>query len=380
MNRKTIHKKAKGAISSIVHYVFMTIAVLASVAMLLAAYGGHISPDTFALPSLATLALPIATVCAAAVLLFLLIFRQWQASAVLGVCLAISLPQILRVMPNNVFSHKLAEGDAERCVKVMSFNVIGFEYRNEYYHERCEPIEYILKEDADVVCIQEGELDYTLDQIASIKGETLKKLRSAYPYQTKSLRNVGLLSKVPFKEVSQKFFRGSNHGFMAHYRLKIKGKEVDLLNVHLESIGLSDDDKDLYREYTQPTNIKEKMRQLKEVKHGMLSKLAHAYRRRANQAQELRDTLDRLGENVILCGDFNDTPASWAYLTVLGDDMHDTYRERALGYLHTYHENRFWFHIDHILYRGQMQAHSYKRPKLILSDHYPVVTTLLFEQ
>ena len=57
----------------------------------------------------------------------------------------------------------------------------------------------------------------------------------------------------------------------------------------------------------------------------------------------------------------------------------DAYNELGLGPGITYHANRFWFRIDHILYKGNMEARWLVRQRHKSSDHYPLVTRFVWE-
>ena len=80
---------------------------------------------------------------------------------------------------------------------------------------------------------------------------------------------------------------------------------------------------------------------------------------------------------MIVCGDFNDTPGSYSYRTVRGDDMRDAYLDCAFGPAITYHDNRFYFKIDHVLYRGNLRAVDIERGRIDASDHYPLLATFV---
>ena len=74
---------------------------------------------------------------------------------------------------------------------------------------------------------------------------------------------------------------------------------------------------------------------------------------------------------VIVCGDFNDTPVSYAYRTVLGD-LKDAFVESGRGISNTYNGILPSFRIDYILYDPKFSAGNYRRDKVYLSDHFPV--------
>ena len=156
--------------------------------------------------------------------------------------------------------------------------------------------------------------------------------------------------------------------------MAMPGDTVRVYSCHLESIGLTQTDKHLYRQLTKLQNMSSTS-DLDEVRGTLVTKLARAYRCRSLQARLLRDLIEATDRPVILCGDFNDTPGSFAYRTIMGDDMRDAYAECALGPTITYHCNRFYFRIDHILYRGNFDAVKIERGTLSASDHYPLVAT-----
>ena len=119
---------------------------------------------------------------------------------------------------------------------------------------------------------------------------------------------------------------------------------------------------------------------IKALSGNLLSNLYSACRKRAEQAKQLRQFVDSAGTNVIVCGDFNDTPDSFSYRTAKGNDLADAYTECAFGPTITYHANRFYFKIDHILYKGCFKAVDVERGKINSSDHYPLLATFVWNE
>ena len=72
-------------------------------------------------------------------------------------------------------------------------------------------------------------------------------------------------------------------------------------------------------------------------------------------------------------GDMNDTPGSYAYRTICGEDMRDSWADVGFGPIYTFHDHHLYVKIDHILYRGDMKVLSSRRDKEGESDHYPLV-------
>lgn len=93
---------------------------------------------------------------------------------------------------------------------------------------------------------------------------------------------------------------------------------------------------------------------------------------------------------ILLAGDFNDIPSSWLYAQV-SKHLDDTYRDKGWGMCHTYNgrgedELPFgpdWlpqFRIDMVFHSKEFNTLSYKRARVKISDHYPVITSLKLNQ
>ncbi len=167
-------------------------------------------------------------------------------------------------------------------------------------------------------------------------------------------------------------------GSFCAYDVEVEGHEVTVVNCHLQSIGLTDDDKELYRELTDKELRNPSRSELSKVKNGIVTKLLAAFRIRAQQARYIKEFLATRKGNVILVGDFNDVPGSYAYRTIKSDGLKDAYSECAFGPTVTYNDNRFYFRIDQMLYRGDLEAVRIKRGDLRSSDHYPLLATFLW--
>ena len=165
-------------------------------------------------------------------------------------------------------------------------------------------------------------------------------------------------------------------GDIAAYKMTVEGHPLTVFNVHLQSIGLTVSDKELFLELTDVSTDKS----LGRMRSQLITKLYDAYRQRADQARRLCDLVGNAGENVILCGDFNDIQGCYAVRLLEKAGLHDAYAEAACGPAITYSANRFYFRIDQVLYKGDFRPVSVVRGNVRSSDHYPLLTTYVWNE
>ncbi len=359
--------------------VALLLTLLLCALLLASAYGGMVDPRISAKPSLLTLALPYVLMSVVAFAVLLAVVGWWRLSLIAVVAIALSWPSARVVCPLHAFSPKVKPEQEALLFKVMTFNAKYFIYdESEYWNNNNLAFDYIMRSDADIVAVQEGDVGTYLSQMPSLK-DRYAELKSKYPYRTDQHRsNMSLLSRYPFTVLGTDTLSADNTAMAVYYKVKIKHRELYVVNLHLQSIRLNSDDKSFFLEYTKPGDVRGKIAGTDSLRVGILSKLQKAFRLRADQADLVRAKIGELGKNVIVCGDFNDTPCSYAYRTIRGDDFADTYEQCGFLPTITYHENRFWLKIDHLLYRGDMQAVGIERADVKVSDHYGMMASLVW--
>ena len=355
-------------------------AIVTAVVLLLSAYGGHIDPRSFALPSIFTLGLPLVALASIVVLALCMLARsKWAVLLVLAAIL-LARPSLKLVCP---LSHSQEPQHQDSTFTVMTWNVIGFEPVSD--NTPCSTINAILDADADIVLLQETSLEgydefLTHYQVSPVKD----KVMARYPYRSQGPRDLVILSKVPYTVVPDTTLRNNQfidnngehyHNYGKAFDLVVKGHQLRVISLHMQSIGLTSDDKQLYNDIATLNRKVNTKDELRDVKHSLYDKLSGAFARRASEACAVRNIVNASGTNVIVCGDFNDTPGSYSYLTVRGNDLRDSFADCATWPTYTFNKDRLYFKIDHMLYRGDMKAIKCVSPRVGASDHYPLVTT-----
>lgn len=334
------------------------------------AYGGYVDPRDFALLSVMFLAFPVMMFATIFLTCVWLLLRRVRMIILSAAVVVVCMPQFFVWCPIN-FDKNDDNGD----LKVLSYNLYygrDWEKKDMEYNRS---ISYVLKSDADIVCFQELSR-LAVSRRVNITVEQFDSLRNKYPYvvETKGV-DVMVLSKYPIEHIP---FEGKpdlkKHRFEV-YKVNVNGRMLTLVNVHLTSFRLKKEQLDVVENF-----IAHKVEEsAKEMKDSVYVKLVSAFKKRAECAVNLRECLDTIKGDVIVCGDFNDLANSWSYRKVKGDDMKDAYREVCSGPIITYHANSMPFDIDHMLYRGQLEAVSFGRGSLKSSDHYPIMGVFKFE-
>ena len=344
-------------------YIFRIISIIVAFVLLFSAYGGRVDPSIWTLPSLATLALPVVAFVAIVLMVLLAVFKQWQSAVVILGALLLSWPTLRLISPFTLISPK---ADTEKTqLSVLTMNVTEF---NWFHHDNApsQSMRYILDQDADVVVIQEGLVYYAYNQLASVK-PMLKELYKKYPYRKKEFFDVGILSKYPYKEVSSPILQQDSIGyFIKAWDVEAPGGNVRVIGMHLSSLRFTHNDAKVLESMNVPSNRKSRIK-------SVANKLDNGFINHARQARAMRQLLDETAGDVIVLGDMNDTPGSFAYRTMCGDDLLDAWADTGFGPTYTFNAHHLYVKIDHILYRGDMKALSCRRDKKGDSDHYPLV-------
>lgn len=350
----------------------VTLALLLTVG---GAYGGLVNPDSCMLPALLCLAFPY--MLALTAVLVLTAFIWCRKMAVAGVVvLAACLPSILSVCPLN-YGEKSADGHP--VIKVMTYNVLQcHDYTTDVIPS--SPInltmQAILDADADVVLMQEtfdNDL-FTYDR-SWLPKEQSAHLVERYPYRILPGDGLGILSKYPVKLVPMPYDDFGEKSFMLNrYEVDVNGRKVTMVNVHLQSLSLSDKSKQAVAQISRIKNTKRK--DLSAMRHELVPKLTRAIRLRAPQARELRRLLDGIEGPLLVAGDFNDVPLCYAARTIAGDNLTDVYRSAAAWPAYTFRSRGMYFRIDHMMCGDGLEPLDAECVKAGFSDHYPILATI----
>ena len=361
--RKKTDKPQFGLISKIL----LTINILVVVLYLTACYIGYVDPNSASYLALMPMAYPLFLIATIPTLLFWVV--KHRRLMLITVCSWLAtIPQICTFMP--IHFNDIEQAQSEKgSYTLTTYNTLGFAGDKE---TKNAIIDEILEKNADFVCIQEGT---TIDDLRywNTDPDRIARLCARYPYVHFSNKNhtLGCFSKRPIGIIMEQSI--GNYFYVEAYKTSGLGGEIYIINTHMESIGLTVDDKRLYMDLTQTA----KKETLKGVRSHLLNKLLRADRQRAVQARLIKSIADSLRTAsphtpLFICGDFNDPPYTYSYLTAKGN-YSDAYTDAGVGYAHTYNRNRFYFRIDNIFYDDRLvEAEACRVGTSKASDHHSV--------
>lgn len=357
--------------------VLYIISLISSVVYLLSAYSIYIPPIRWGLPAVLGLMFPLTLALQIAVMaLWLLRFRWYRVLPLVGVLL-LSWPALRAYFPINVSgAPTLSEG--QRSIRVLTYNVMGFAFQT---HSTASPnpvLQYIKASGADIVCLQEAYIVPGESQGVTAR-DIESYLGSEYPHwhhipvQADGGSTLILLSRFPIKRAKRLPIKSRANGAIA-YTLDMDGKEVLLVNVHLESFRLTRRDGANYVSIA-------KRGDAVGAKSALQARFIPVFRAHNQQANYLNQLIADYGrEQVIVCGDFNDTPVSYLHQKI-GEGLQDAFIESGNGLGWTFSSSVFRVRIDHILCGTAFTPYGAKVDKSAqLSDHYPVITDLAIRE
>lgn len=355
------------------HVLLFICNVIAGMLLVVSAFSDRVPPDESLVLSYMGLFFPFFCFFIFCFVLFWLFVKKWKFQLLNLVVIILCWGTIQRYFPLH-FPTK--EVSAENTIKVLTYNVMSFGFKNHTKEEPNEILAFIAASDADIVCLQEY---FESKSNKHLSAEKISSVLSMYPYQSKTFLNVNqsyrsglaVFSKYPISKSRRIKYESENNGSSIH-EIAVNKKKITLINNHLESFKLTSEDKSHYSSFLK--NLGTDM--FDAIKGSFQQKLGPAFKIRAKQAEEVRrEIANAKSDFFLVCGDFNDTPVSYAHRTIQGD-LHDAFVKSGLGLGVTYNRNIFRFRIDNILHSANMKSYNCTVGKIRYSDHYPLWCTL----
>ena len=353
--------------------IMILLNIIAAVALIFACLCSFVSPKTIwwiGFFGLAYMYLLAINVC---FLIFWIFSRK-------KIMLLISLIPILigwSFIGKNVqlFEKIIPDEDFDKSIKLISFNVQGFAQMEMKQSDSSmlNIFDFLRESNADIICIQEIFNNHW-DKIKNT--ENIRKQLIHTPFSHIKLINnqfgVATFSKYPIIREDVVFIDNTTNVCICS-DLLIETDTVRIYNIHLKSIGFQKEETNWLNNVVKREYDSSDLHTAKSI----IRQIRLASFERAAQVEILISHIEQSPYPVIICGDFNDPPNSYSYRKVRGNRK-DAFVESGSGRSATYHIGRIAsLRIDNILFSDCFKAYHYESPRVILSDHYPVICRLV---
>lgn len=362
-------------------YLILAGNVLAALLLFLSTLAPITSPLDLVIISYLGLGFPILLFINICFLIIWLVFLKWKYLVIQLVILVFCWNSINTYIPLNSPTKDIPQ----KSFKIMSYNVRGFNWLTGDEARENPIFSYMANSGADIICMQEFAVEEKKNKDKIISLEELDNFLVEYPYRTiirlgdtinSCMYGLACYSKFPIDKVARIPIESDFNG-AGMYEIKIGKKSITIVNNHLESNRLTAEDKILFKELVVDKNRKK----LDAVTQTIRSHLDPAFKTRAVQANIIAECIQiQRGKTdaMIVCGDFNEPPISYAYETIKGNFL-DAFKYTGRGMGITYHEDGFYFRIDYIMHTLNLQAYNCTVGDVKYSDHYPIWAWIKFK-
>jgi endonuclease/exonuclease/phosphatase family metal-dependent hydrolase len=260
--------------------------------------------------------------------------------------------------------------DSEGQLKVLTFNAKVFNLYNLKGRDTVSVgrmINWIGKQQADVLCFQEFYNDPN-----SVHFNTLEQIRSIHNFHyfnsPSFINRIGaefgliIFSKFPILKTGVLNFDSASQNNVIYADVRVLEDTVRIYNMHLHSMHINEEN------FINRENFQEGFSDL-------AFRLKKGFIERARQIRALKNHLSAQTIPVLLCGDLNDIPYSYAYQE-LKNELNNGFVQGGSGFGFTFNGKLFFIRIDHQFYSDHFNIHSFHvHQELKYSDHFPVVAT-----
>ncbi len=368
---RTLTKKILIAVNIIIACLFLT---GASVQFFNPARWWFLGLLTFALPFLLLILIFFA-------LCWLFAKPLWAGVSVLAILAG--WPAVRNIFAIN-FSSSFHIARAPGSIRVMSWNIeqLNIQHYKDKPWIKQQMLDLINSYDPDIACFQEvvlGEKKKSINYFPEIR-KKLKFRDYFYSYDINddfdSYHHFGIIIFSKFPIITKQAFVNYPNDYNSTFQyvdVVTHSDTIRVFNIHLQSLKFSKEN----LTYLDKPGIKSDSN-ITESK-SILSKMKTGFVKRSIQADFIKDEIAQSPYPVIVCGDFNDVPNSYAYETI-GDGLQDAFVEKGSGISRTFSSISPTLRIDNIFADKRFKITQFLRVRKLLSDHFPIIADLKTKQ
>ena len=284
------------------------------------------------------------------------------------------LGQIIKIKQSDEF--KIAK--LPTSVRIMSWNVEHFDILEHKTHpeRKQEMLDLIKKYSPDVACFQEmvgGDFDSTAINYVPRIAKELNYKYYYYSYDKRddfdSKHHYGIITFSRFPIIQKYTYSPTQTNYNSIFQsidVEVNTDTFRIFNTHLQSLKFSD----VNRKYIDDPSLRGEI-DLEKSKN-IISKFKTGFAKRKLQSERVKKSMNESPYKVIICGDFNDVPNSYAYNTI-GKGLKNAYAEKGTGIGRTFASISPTLRIDNIFVDKKLMIEQFVRVKKKLSDHFPII-------
>lgn len=361
---------------SLADYLMFAVSVAVAIAFILSMAARWIHPARYGLLSAAGLMMPVLFIANFFCLLYWIM--RWRTGVVVPLAVFLIGIWSITMFFKPQFIENYTDLSKDRSiVSVMTYNVRGMiqevDHKAKTFVSSMDDIISVIDSlKPGILCMQEFQ---------STRGYSRHHFEEELPQLPyKRVRyNIGgdgdlgwgvaIYSQYPILNSGHLDFEGTSNSII-WADIAANRDTVRVFNAHLQttSITASDHEFIVNMEFVTDSTRSNKMKR-------MVGKLSNNYVIRAGQADTLARSIKESPYPVIVCGDFNDTPMSYAYRKI-NKRLRDSFREAGSGYGYTYRGFFNLLRIDYIMHSKNIECVEYVSPSFGYSDHNPVAVKL----
>ena len=367
----------KNIIRRLTKHFFITVNIIAAILFLLGSYGYLLNPKYFWPVGLLTLTAFYFLLILVAFIFFWLIIKPRRA-LISVIALLLAFKPISNIIALRL-SSSFTQAKPQNALRIMTWNVAQFNVMEDKIHPtvKKDMIDLINYYQPDIACFQEMVAEDSTVKDHGHMDEFLEKLKFSnyfYSYNSKEdfwgYAHFGILifSKYPIIKKQTVSFYPNDYNSIFQYVDIVKGADtIRVFNIHLQSLRFSKAN----LKYIDKPTVEDENAAIKESRN-IIGKFKKGFLKRQVQADRIRAEIEKSPYPVIVTGDFNDVPNSYAYHTI-GKGMNNAFVKKGTGLGRTFSGISPVLRIDNIFVAEKMDVLQFQLIKKKLSDHFPVI-------
>lgn len=364
-SRKARIKIEPRELKKLLYKILLGVNIFFGLTLLMAYISVTINPEVFALPAFFGLAYPYFLFINILIIIIWAMLLKYEAF----------ISVVIIALGFNHFSNYIQlfkpKADKSYTFKLLSYNVRMFNFFESSEHPSQKNVYNLIRsQKPNIFCLQEFFISGNPSQTESIVNSSTGIKYNAHIKLLGSGKNryygVATFSRFPIVRRGEIIHPGSS-SLSIYTDVIIQQDTFRIYNNHLQSFRLKRMERSFIEELAE-FNDKETFNEVKNLS----ARLRKGFKSRAHQAQVVKDHVKKSPYSVIVAGDFNDTPVSYAY-SKIRKGLNDSFVNSGYGAGFTYKGNYPPNRIDYILYDNALINSYSEIIRVKYSDHYPIV-------